>query len=389
MADRTDFRWLLVSGCYRSGTTLLEKVLHSHPQICVASQPLPIVYFYAKSAFLNSRNLARRYPLDHLFLEEGYTADDFCRFLSDYELSHGDLDDIFAQLADYKLGLWTPQVLTLRPAVRPGKFYKVYAQLLRLLAELLGKPSARYAGSKEVLSEEYVPFLLSHGVRVLLSVRDPRDMITSLNFRERDNQTGEHRPILYSLRAWRKSVAFALGYENHPGCYWHRYEDFVRDPRAVTARLSEFLGVTGFPESEFAAGIPSQEGGAWKGNSSFADFTGISDESVGRSAEHLPESVREFVETTCYPEMQALGYDVDIDPADAAAILGAFRDPFERIHEKFPQDYSFAPSRVADEVRRLELVLNPAVELGPREAARWFLHQQAYHRLRGACAAAM
>jgi hypothetical protein len=59
---------LLVTGCYRSGTTLLEKLLHAHPASCVASQPFPVLYAYVKNLFDVSRGLLRRYPLGHRFL---------------------------------------------------------------------------------------------------------------------------------------------------------------------------------------------------------------------------------------------------------------------------------------------------------------------------------
>ncbi|MFH2071358.1 MAG: sulfotransferase, partial [Actinomycetota bacterium] len=32
---------LLITGAYRSGTTLLEKLLHNHPDLSVAMQPFP------------------------------------------------------------------------------------------------------------------------------------------------------------------------------------------------------------------------------------------------------------------------------------------------------------------------------------------------------------
>ena len=38
--DDSDPRPLLVTGCYRSGTTVLEKSLHMHPAVVVASQPI-------------------------------------------------------------------------------------------------------------------------------------------------------------------------------------------------------------------------------------------------------------------------------------------------------------------------------------------------------------
>jgi len=232
---------LLITGCYRSGTTLTEKLLHSHPDVCVASQPFPILYFYVKKAFLKAKGLERRYPLDHRFLEDGYSQDDFDQFLLSHELTRSDIDTVFDQLEDYKLGLWTPAVLQLRDRISEGTFWSLFRQITRLLSEILEKPAAVVRGVKEVLCEEYIPHLLSKGAQVVVVIRDPRDMISSLDFRVRDNMTGDHRPILYSLRAWRKSVAYALACEHHGNMVWFRFEDLVTDLMPQLERLSRDL----------------------------------------------------------------------------------------------------------------------------------------------------
>ena len=58
----TRFNPLLVTGCYRSGTTIVEKVLHSHPKINIASQPFPVLYIQAKEIFLDRMGIRYRYP---------------------------------------------------------------------------------------------------------------------------------------------------------------------------------------------------------------------------------------------------------------------------------------------------------------------------------------
>src|SRR5687767_125731 len=209
-------RALLVTGCYRSGTTLLEKLMHGHPHICVGSQPFPVLYFQVKEAFYSKMGLQRRYPLDHLFLEGGYRPDEFYAFLDGYVLSPREVEQLFDDLESYRLGLWMPEILRFRGQIRAGTFLDIYHQLNARVAEVFPKESLLYVGGKEILVEEYVPYLLRAGTSVLLIVRDPRDMITSLNFRERDNLTGAHRPVLYSLRIWRKSVAMAIGCEREP-----------------------------------------------------------------------------------------------------------------------------------------------------------------------------
>lgn len=371
---------LLVTGCYRSGTTLLEKLLHSHPSICVGSQPFPILYFFAKTAFLQERGLTRRYPLDHLFLEQDYEVGEFAQFLVGFQLTEAALDEIFQQLANYRLGLWTPQVLRFRSQVRAGAFPAVYRQLHELLARLLRKPEAIICGSKEVLCEEYVPFVLSQGGKAILSVRDPRDMITSLDYRERDNSTGEHRPLLFSLRAWRKSVALILAHEEHRNFHWVRYEDLVRNPAEVVANLTRFLGVSNLEGHVLAGPLADQYGRRWQGNSSFSDFEGISTDSVGKYRTVLAVPTVAYVETCCRPEMERLGYVCETPTGDSRQKMRAYREPFAVIHAKFGCDYSWSDERVDQEIERLDKLDTGTLSL--REARTWFIDPRAYDKLR-------
>ena len=108
---------LLVTGSYRSGTTLIEKLLHSHDNICLGSQPFPILYFHIKQAFLDSIHVERRYPLDHLFLESRYVPEDLNAFLDHHRLTSSALDQIFVELSDYQKGLWTPEILGFRRTI--------------------------------------------------------------------------------------------------------------------------------------------------------------------------------------------------------------------------------------------------------------------------------
>jgi hypothetical protein len=79
---------LLISVCFPSGTTLLEKLLHTRQNISQASQPFPVLWFHLKMPPHHETGRTRRYPLDHLFLEGGYTADDVHASLDRFESTH-------------------------------------------------------------------------------------------------------------------------------------------------------------------------------------------------------------------------------------------------------------------------------------------------------------
>jgi hypothetical protein len=371
---------LIVTGCYRSGTTLLEKLLHAHPASCVASQPFPALYSYVKSLFDESLGLTRRYPLGHRFLEDHYSDHDFASFLDNHVLSEADLDAVFEQLRRHAEGHWTPEIIGARASIRSGTFVDVYRQLMNEVQVLLPKGRVRLLGSKEVLVEEFVPYALAKGLHAIVIVRDPRDMIASTNFSERDSATGMDRPVLYSIRVWRKSVATALAFEGHPRFHWLRYEDLVSSPLELMTDLCALLQLPAFPEQVLAGRLRDQHGRQWEGNSSFRDQEGVSRESVGRYRALLPPQVQSMIETVAAPEMAILGYS----PSHSGQCdLTRYRDPFTRVHAKFPADYSSNAGRVRDELERLER-LNSRGDLSEDDARRWFIYPEAYRRLREA-----
>lgn len=378
----SSFRPLLITGCYRSGTTLLEKLMHSHRGMTVASQPYPVLYFMLKEEFLRQAKLERRYALDHLFGEADYTLADVTQFFDRYRLSHEDVSQLFDRLESYKKGLWTREILDCREHIEPGTFLDVCDQLLEAVSKIFPNADAQYVGSKEVLIEEYIPYLLDHGYRVVLSVRDPRAMIASLNFGQRDNKTGADRPILFSLRAWRKSVAFLLAHEDHENFCWLRYEDLVTNPKETMRRVTSRLGLEALPETVFCGGLRDQYGVPWGGNSSFGDITSIGTSSLTRYRETLPDSVRSYIETVCAPEMACIGYFREMALGPQAETIRSFKDPFSDIHPAFPENYSHSAHRVEAEIERLNWLEGEGSNLSDAQQRQWFIHTRVWSKLR-------
>ncbi|MBK8011011.1 MAG: sulfotransferase [Deltaproteobacteria bacterium] len=374
--------YLLVTGCYRSGTTVVEKVLNMHPAVTVASQPFPVLYFMVKEQFNKTLGIERRYPLDHLFLEDAYTPEQFEAFLDSHCLDEASLGVFVRRMHEYSEGLWTPAILGLLSGLMPGTFYDVYEQLLARVARLFPKAERRYLGSKEVLVEEFAAPLMRKEVRTIFVVRDPRAMIASLNFRERDNLTGNLRPVLYSLRAWRKSVALAQSAMVGSSAYLVRYEDVVRNALHALEGLVHFLGVAPYAANAFAEGLIDQDGRPWKGNSSFSDQKGISGASLDAYASRLPKTVQAFVEAVCEPEMELMGYDLTCSAAERSNALETYTDPFSSIHERFPADYSSDLARRRQEKDRLRLLQDGVEDIESQR--RWFIAPEAYSALAAA-----
>lgn len=344
---------LFITGLYRSGTTLLEKLLHNHPQVGIASQPFPNFFFHAKRNFFKKKQIERPLPLGHLFLEKDYELSEFHHFLNNYKLTQQDVDAFFSNVANANNNL-VVEILAHKKEVKPDLFKNVYNNLLHLIASILKKETI-YTGVKEILCEEYIPYFLRNGQKCVLIIRDPRDVITSLNFGKGNNYGGSPRPVLFSLRNWRKSVAFAVAFEKHPNFAWFRYEDLVTDTQGQLAKISHFLNVSPYPEHFLESGLKDQKGNTWGGNSSFGTYSGISSQSLHKFKQKLPEATIRYIETVCRPELQYMDDEFMFEKsANSAAIINDFEEPVATHRKYIADDYSTCPAHKKQEIERLQ-----------------------------------
>jgi Sulfotransferase family len=347
---------VFVTGMQRSGTTLVQRVLDAHPQAVVLPQPLPLVFVELKRAFLRARGgCTYPYPLSPLFLESARTRTGFTPFLRRFRITRDWLAPILSSMRRYA-GQWHRPPEDVERTWLEG--YRA-ATLDRLLAAACvafaqaNRRGVRVVGSKETTCEEFLAFLAGAGWKVVLVLRDPRDVIASLHYGDGRRYGGARKPLLFDIRQWRKSAAFALALEHRPGIRVVRYERFVRDPVAEARRLASWLTLD-------PAGVPSLErlrdgnGGEWTGNSSHAPHRGVTSQSVGRYRGLLPIRLRESVEAACLPEMLACGFPPTIDPRRARSLLHRFEDPFPLERPELA-DYR-APGRLDEELARLDAI---------------------------------
>lgn len=368
MIDRTIF----VTGMQRSGTTLLEKLLGAQKSISMLSQPFPWLFTEAKGVFLDDDE---RYPLGHLFLESRYDHESFAMFLRSWRTTPDELERLFTRMETF-----SGQYTRFDAAQRREAFSKIsatddFAQVMSSLDRWLAPKAADWFGSKETLCEEYVPPLLDRGFRCAIILRDPRDVVASLNHGQGKKFGGEVKPILFNIRNWRKSVAVALAMEGHPRFHCCRYEDLVSNPAAELERLAERFGLTGV---EMSHDIRDEAGDVWRGNSSYGEHDGVGITSVARYREVLrPTEVAEFIEATCVAELRRLGYPTSITRTEAIEVIERFREPDTSIRGGLERDViSLQNTRL--EVQRLERVTQPP----DHESRRWFVRSRAHAKLR-------
>jgi hypothetical protein len=375
MTERT----LLVTGTHRSGTTLLEKLLSGQRHISILSQPFPLLFVEAKRAFLQTLGLEdERYPLGHLFLESRYQAAQLSSFLARWRTSSPELEALFSRMTAYS-GQYTkfaPEHLrdALSTITAADDFAAVVSKLDRHLALSSG---AEWFGSKETICEEFLPYLLDRGFRCAIILRDPRDVMASLNHGEGEAFGGSIRPTWFNVRSWRKSVALALSLEEHPRFQWCRYEELVHEPAATLTRLADGLAIGPIDEDGFTGELRDKSGAVWRGNSSHREHVGVTAASVGAFRGLLPASVSEAVEAACLPELQLLGYETAMTQSEAVRCIAGFAEPYA-VRRDGGMERDFATEEnSALEIERLERVMRPVGD----ESVRWFLSKRAHARM--------
>jgi Sulfotransferase domain len=289
------------------------------------------------------------------------------RFLESETFSKADLKLIFQEIKKYK-GILTPRVGELEEKVEGGNFLKIYLQILKLL----NHESKSLVGSKEILCEEFTPFFIRNGVKSIIVIRDPRDIICSLNFGKGSEFTGEIRPLLYSLRLWRKSIAFSMLNLSLPHFMMIRYEDLVTDHQKVLKEIFSFL--------EIAPQTKTVIDESWKGNSSFGELSSVSDSSVGNYKKMLDENTLAYIENVCRPEMNWAGYELVNDHLRIENIR-LYREAFKVNHKNFDAGYSSDPKNILEEILRIKLLREKKI-IRQEEQESFFLFPQAYHQLK-------
>lgn len=352
---------LFITGMLRSGTTLLEKIINTfHPSSCIHYQPCMGLFVETKNAFLTSLGLPpEKYPLGHLFCESRFNRHTFNAFLENY-----------------------------RPASFPGlpeglaenKYNKNFAGILPAIWSTLAPNTGHeLLGAKEVLCEEYTPYLAENGYKIIFVIRDPRDVIASMNCGKGAQHVGAIRPTLYNLRIWRKSVAYALHLSELQKALYLKYEDLVNNPQLIIKRIMSWLGVNN-PNMNPYEKLHDQNGEQWKGNSSFSNDSTISNKSVERYKELLPTSLIDYINSVCSIEMNTLKYiSQDMNFNRLSQLIINYKEAYNIIHTKLPSNYSTDSVNINNELFRLQMICNNEKN-NDRFISKYFLFKNVYEK---------
>ena len=364
-----------MTGMPRSGTTLVDKLLSVHPDIMVLSQPLPLLFVDVKRTFLSlikQESSAPDYPINDMFGVNYYLPDKLTQFLRanhiNNEYYRQSLEKMIKFSGQYTKPNVPPSALT---TFKEKTLYDFAVGYIRSLTE---NRRCSIIGSKETFCEEFVPYYLYCGARVILVIRDPRDVISSLNYGKSAYYSGKAKPILFNIRQWRKSVAYALTFEGKQNVLVLRYEDIVSNTREIMGKIEDFVEVDYFPMEALNKNIISQSGELWLSNSSHSPRARINTNSIGKYKQCLSMTDRRFIEACCFYEMMSLGYSVEIDLCEIPGILNNYEESSPLLRDSLKY-YVWSNDRRNEEIKRMKHIETPQFE------AQEFIFKKSFEKL--------
>jgi Sulfotransferase family len=205
---------IFVVGCPRSGTTMLQLMLHAHPRIAIPPETRFLLNVYGeRREFGDLQVAANRRALARRIVDRQETR--FC----DLGL---DAEDVVARIT-----------------AGPGTLGSALGTIFQRYAARFGKP--RW-GDKRPAYLHNIDILLRlfPDAQFVNIVRDGRDCVASLK------EMSWHRKDIYAtVAAWARAVDDARRAARRLGPHqWHevRYEDLVADPHGRLAALCAYLG---------------------------------------------------------------------------------------------------------------------------------------------------
>jgi hypothetical protein len=350
-------RMLFLTGSLRSGTSLATQLLAAAAGGQACSQPMPLIMVRLMAEFLESQgasDLRVRYPLADEVFGSAIDHAAWSRFLGNRMISPDEAKQWLVEDAEYSGVKHTPLDGLARLGAWSGGPLDDLARVFLAPGGGLGGPVIW----KETNCEVFTPYLLGAAVRVVVIVRDPRDTLTSQLHGRADQNIGAPRPMLFLLRHWRKSVAWALSTQQSPSGAIARFEALVRDPGAELDRVLGDIGLSG--------GQSWREGLAgWESNTSFAPMDGVSRQAIGRHETVLDDQTRDFIEAACLPEMAALGFPIRMTAAEARDHIAA--GPGDEVLNR-PElaAYAWSQARRDEEWARFDSLLEASGAFDPK-----------------------
>ncbi len=311
-------QYCYITSMFRSGSTMIARMLDVHPQVASASDPMRPIFNSLRYDLADENYRSRHSRFDPL--------GDY--FLQDCNLLQRTLDaslDISPEISSSEL----VTAVVKRAVMFSGSYadrldiekslstYKEYVQyFFDTLADVYGQgKDYSCIAFKEVWSTEFYSALKRSfpTMKGIVIVRDPRAVVAS------KNATGQPYPNIFMGRQWRKLACLAAYFDQtYEDVLLLRYEDIVSKPEEFVPKICSFLDIEYNERLLDLSLYRDGQGKPWKQNTSYKDIKSrrINARSVDKWKYTLDVQDILSVEVFTHDWMQYFGYEPEHSVGD-------------------------------------------------------------------------
>ena len=301
---------VFISGMFRSGTTLVARMLASHSEVACASDPFLPLYKHIRNKIIG-RDIKDESPLQDYYFDsnsiETYKVLKNIR-IAEINVSSNDLEYIKHKIKEYTKP-FSPRIAESVDKLKGSTVDNIVECGMNLVGEVYGGEDSSLIATKEVWANEFGSILIQNGLvnKVIHIVRDPRAVIAS------NIASGQVYPLIFTLRQWRKLAGIAIMNQDNKNHKIIRYEDIMNDKKKASEEICKYIGV------DFDVNMVREEtyrdgdGQPWKRNTSYRNkkMTKITGTDDWKNVLSLVQ--KQYIEKYAGREMSIFGYKKELE----------------------------------------------------------------------------
>lgn len=308
-------KYFFVTGMFRSGTTMVARMLHASPYLICASDPFaPLFKQYRNSILLeNKYKIDLNEPInDYQMNQEQYRRYECIKTSNlDMCVPNEVLENLKIKTIQHAYH-YSGKIIPLLDTWKGETYRSLLKNGMNIIEKAYEKTEGVKAiGFKEVWMTEFTPHVLTLKdlQSVILIIRDPRAVIAS-NF-----ASGSRYPIIFLLRQWRKIATLSAYYaDKFDSCLLIKFEDLLAKSSSTVSSICNKLDIKFdermMDERNYLDGF----GEKWKINTSYKSKEEMGTMFKSNNEEKwrkiLSKEELLLIESTLWPEMKYFGYDL-------------------------------------------------------------------------------
>lgn len=304
---------LFITGMFRSGTTLLTRMLNTHKYITVAADPYAPIFKQlrnelAKKIFENDFDI--NMPLDDYYFDKD--KNNLFSLIQKLDLKQESIDSS-KDLINLKKSLrkhmrpYSPRLEKYVNKIVSRNFFETYKNGLDEIKNAYGNKDTKILGFKEVWTNEFIPSLIRSfkNIKIIQIIRDPRAVIAS-NYAKKN----EKYPLLFLCRQWRKLASLSYLYnEKYKNILNIKYEDLIENTDLVSKEICKFLKIDFDPNILDPSNFKDGNNKSWSQNTSYKNSKNeFNIYSIYKWKKILSKSQIKIIESLCGAEMRLFNY---------------------------------------------------------------------------------